>query len=410
MTKKQKNLLIRVIVAAVFFVPLYLISEGIIPVELPTWAMLALFLVPYLTVGYDILRKAALGIKNRRVFDECFLMTVATIGAIALGEFGEGVAVMLLYQVGELFQGVAVGRSRRNISELMDIRPDYANIEGEDGQLERVDPDEVETGSIIVVQPGEKVPIDGVIVEGATALNTSALTGESKPMDVSVDDTVLSGSINLSGLIKVRTTAEFEESTASKILDLVENAASRKYLTKDHLWYWPPGDAVEAMARYATMHGRPTKRPYFSIDGQTAVTADSWDALRAPWHHRNGITNVWSRPPLHDQERIKGTMRRAAPRTHKPTALSSAHLNQKPLDLTLRQVYAASNPNDIIWEPFGGLTTASVASILLGRTPYAAEIDKEFFELGQKRLQAAETYVAIHGIMEELTDGNTPSL
>ena len=154
--------------------------------------------------------------------------TVATIGAIALGEYGEGVAVMLLYQVGELFQGVAVGRSRRNISELMDIRPDYANLEGEDGQLERVDPDEVETGSIIVVQPGEKVPIDGVIVEGASALNTSALTGESKPMDVSVDDTVLSGSINLSGVLKVRTTAEFDESTASKILDLVENAASRK--------------------------------------------------------------------------------------------------------------------------------------------------------------------------------------
>ena len=228
MTQKQKNLLIRVIVAAVFFVPLYLISEGILPVELPRWAMLALFLIPYLTVGHDILRKAALGIRNRRVFDECFLMTVATIGAIALGEYGEGVAVMLLYQVGELFQGVAVGRSRRNISELMDIRPDYANLEGEDGQLERVDPDEVETGSIIVVQPGEKVPIDGVIVEGASALNTSALTGESKPMDVSVDDTVLSGSINLSGVLKVRTTAEFDESTASKILDLVENAASRK--------------------------------------------------------------------------------------------------------------------------------------------------------------------------------------
>ncbi len=228
MTKKQKNLLIRVIVAAVFFVPLYLISEGILPVELPRWAMLALFLIPYLTVGHDILRKAAMGIRNRRVFDECFLMTVATVGAIALGEYGEGVAVMLLYQVGELFQGVAVGRSRRNISELMDIRPDYANLEDEDGQLERVDPDEVETGSIIVVQPGEKVPIDGVIVEGASALNTSALTGESKPMDVSVDDTVLSGSINLSGVLKVRTTAEFDESTASKILDLVENAASRK--------------------------------------------------------------------------------------------------------------------------------------------------------------------------------------
>ena len=228
MNRKQKNLLIRIIVAAAFFVPLYLISEGIIHVDLPKWALILLFLVPYLTVGHDILRKAALGIKNRKVFDECFLMTVATVGAIALGEYGEGVAVMLLYQVGELFQSYAVGRSRRNISELMDIRPDYANIEGEDGRLERVDPDEVEVDSVIVVQPGEKVPIDGVIVEGASALNTAALTGESKPREVGVDDAVLSGSINLSGVLKIRTTAEFDESTASKILDLVENAASRK--------------------------------------------------------------------------------------------------------------------------------------------------------------------------------------
>ena len=228
MNKKQKRLLARVIVAAVFFVPLYLISEGIVPVELPRWALIALFLIPYLTVGWDILRKAALGIRNRRVFDECFLMAVATIGAIALGEFGEGVAVMLLYQVGELFQSVAVGKSRRNISQLMDIRPDYANLEGEDGAFERVDPDDVEVGSIIVIQPGEKVPIDGVIVEGASALNTSALTGESAPREVGVDDGVLSGSINLSGVLRVRTTAAFDESTASKILELVENAASRK--------------------------------------------------------------------------------------------------------------------------------------------------------------------------------------
>ena len=228
MTKKQKQLLIRIIVAAVFFVPLYLLSEGIIPNELPKWAILLLFLIPYLTAGHDVIRKAFLGIKNGRPFDECFLMTVATVGAIVLGEYGEGAAVMLLYQVGELFQGIAVGRSRRNISALMDIRPDYANIEAEDGTLERVDPDEVETGSVIVVQPGEKVPIDGVVTEGTSALDTAALTGESRPRGVGVDDTVLSGSVNLSGVLKIRTTAEFGESTASKILELVENAASRK--------------------------------------------------------------------------------------------------------------------------------------------------------------------------------------
>ncbi len=228
MNKKQKKLLIRIIIAAVFFVPLYLISEGIVAVKLPEPVLIALFLIPYLTVGWDILRKALLGIRNRRLFDECFLMTVATVGAIALGEYGEGVAVMLLYQVGELFQSYAVGRSRRSISDLMDIRPDYANLEGEDGAFERVDPDEVETGSVIVVQPGERVPIDGVVIEGSSALDTSALTGESKPRSVAVDDDVLSGCINLSGVLRVRTTAEFDESTASKILDLVENAASRK--------------------------------------------------------------------------------------------------------------------------------------------------------------------------------------
>ena len=227
MNKKQKSLLIRIIIAAVFFVPLYLISEDIVHVELPKWVIIVLFLIPYLTVGYDILRKAALGIKNKQVFDENFLMAIATIGAIVLGEYGEGVAVMLLYQVGELFQSYAVGKSRRNISDLMDIRPDYANIEV-DGELEQVDPDEVEIGSIIVVQPGEKVPLDGVIVEGRSAMNTSALTGESKPVDVEEGETVLSGSINMTGVLKVQTTTEFDESTASKILDLVENASSRK--------------------------------------------------------------------------------------------------------------------------------------------------------------------------------------
>ena len=228
MNTKQKKLLIRIIVATILFVPVYLISEGIVDVSLPKWAVFGLFLIPYLTVGWDILRKAALGVKNRKVFDECFLMTVATVGAIALGEYGEGVAVMLLYQVGELFQSVAVGRSRRSISELMDIRPDYANIEADDGSLEKVDPDEVDVGTIIVIQPGERVPIDGVIVDGVSSLDTAALTGESRPSAVGVDDTVLSGSINLSGVLRVRTTAAFEESTASKILDLVENAAARK--------------------------------------------------------------------------------------------------------------------------------------------------------------------------------------
>ena len=198
MNSKQKKLLIRIIIAAVLFVPVYLISEGIVKANLPKWAVFCLFLVPYLTVGWDILRKAALGVKNKKVFDECFLMTVATLGAIALGEYGEGVAVMLLYQVGELFQSVAVGKSRRSISALMDIRPDYANIEADDGSLEKVDPDDVDVGSLIVIQPGERVPIDGVVVEGSSALDTAALTGESRPSGVSVDDTVLSGSINLS--------------------------------------------------------------------------------------------------------------------------------------------------------------------------------------------------------------------
>lgn len=227
MNKKQKSLLKRIIVAAVFFVPLYLISEGIVQVNIPEWAVFILFLVPYLIVGHDILRKAFKGIMNHQVFDEHFLMAVATIGAIVLGEYGEGVAVMLLYQVGELFQSFAVDKSRRNISELMDIRPDYANIETEDG-FEKVDPDEVEVGSVIVIQPGEKVPLDGVVIEGTSALNTSALTGESRPRDVAEGDTILSGSINMSGVLRVRTTAEFDESTASKILDLVENAASLK--------------------------------------------------------------------------------------------------------------------------------------------------------------------------------------
>ena len=243
MNKKQKNLLLRIIIAAVFFVPLYLISEGYVDIGMPEWGVFLLFLVPYLLVGYDIVRKAIKGIMNKQVFDENFLMTVATIGAIVLGEYGEGVAVMLLYQVGELFQSYAVGKSRQNITELMDIRPDYANIEV-DGELTQVDPDEVEVGSIIIVQPGEKIPLDGVIVEGVSALNTSALTGESRPVEVSPGVEVLSGSINMTGVLKIETTTEFDESTASKILDLVENAASRKaksenFISKFAKFYTP---------------------------------------------------------------------------------------------------------------------------------------------------------------------------
>ena len=219
MNKKQKKVLIRVIVASVLL---------ILCAVLPTtgYVRFATFMVPYLVIGYDILKKAWKGILNKQVFDENFLMAVATVGAILLGEYPEGVAVMLFYQIGELFQSYAVGKSRRNISELMDIRPDYANIEV-DGKLEQVDPDEVEVGTIIVVQPGEKIPIDGVIKEGNTTLNTSALTGESVPRDARDGDEVISGCINMSGVIKVKTTKEFGESTVSKILDLVETPAPR---------------------------------------------------------------------------------------------------------------------------------------------------------------------------------------
>ena len=221
MNKKQKKVLVRIIAAAVCILILELV-----PVE--GTLKFALYMIPYLVIGYDILKKAGKGILNRQVFDENFLMAVATVGAILLGEYTEGVAVMLFYQIGELFQSYAVGKSRKNISELMDIRPDYANVEGEDGKLVQVDPDEVEIGSIIVVEPGEKVPIDGVIVEGKTTLNTSALTGESVPRDAGEGDSVISGCINMSGVLKIRTTKEFGESTVSRILDLVENASSKK--------------------------------------------------------------------------------------------------------------------------------------------------------------------------------------
>ncbi len=222
MTKKQKKTLYQIIAALVLVVVLKLLPEFPTPVEL------VLYLIPYLVVGWDVLRKALKGIKNRQPFDECFLMAVATVGAFALGDYVEGCAVIIFYQIGELFQSVAVGKSRKNISALMDIRPDYANVEDADGKLEQVDPDEVEVGTIIVVQPGERVPIDGVIVEGTSALNTAALTGESLPRDVKADDEVISGCVNMTGLLKVRTTKEFGESTVSKILDLVENSSMKK--------------------------------------------------------------------------------------------------------------------------------------------------------------------------------------
>ena len=250
MTKKQKKMLIRIIIAAVLLIALNFIPvKGIL--------RMILFLIPYLVIGYDILKKAGKGILNRQVFDENFLMAVATIGAIAIaiydrsGNFNEAVAVMLFYQIGELFQSYAVGKSRRNISELMDIRPDYANIE-QDGKLERVDPDEVEIGTVIVVQPGEKVPIDGIVIEGTSTLNTSALTGESLPRETKVGEEIISGCINMTGVLKIRTIKEFGESTVSKILELVENSTSRKSRSEDFISkfakYYTPAVCYGALA------------------------------------------------------------------------------------------------------------------------------------------------------------------
>ena len=229
MNKKRKKNLYRIIAALVLVLILKLLPQFPTPVEL------LLYCIPYLVVGWDVLRKALLGIKNRQPFDECFLMAVATVGAFALGDYVEGCAVIIFYQIGELFQSVAVGKSRQSISSLMDIRPDYANVEDEDGRLEQVDPDDVEVGTVIVVQPGERVPIDGIIVEGTSALNTAALTGESLPRDVRSGDEVISGCVNMTGLLKVRTTKEFGESTVSKILDLVENSSMKKARTENFI-------------------------------------------------------------------------------------------------------------------------------------------------------------------------------
>ncbi len=240
MNKKQKTILYRIIISAVLVVAVTVLEKVL---DLNVWIAAVLYMVPYFVIGYDILKKAWKGILKRQVFDENFLMAVATVGAIALGEFREGVAVMLFYQIGELFQSVAVGKSRKNIAALMDIRPDYANIVV-DGQIEKVDPDEVEIGTTIVVNPGEKVPIDGVIIEGNTSLNTSALTGESVPRDAVCGDEVISGCINLTGTIHIRTTKEFGDSTVSKILDLVENSSLKKsrsenFITKFAKYYTP---------------------------------------------------------------------------------------------------------------------------------------------------------------------------
>ena len=233
MTKKQKKSLQQILLALALVILLKLLFR-VLP-ALPTPVELLLYLIPYFVVGKDVLRKAIKGVKNRQPFDECFLMAVATVGAFALGDYVEGCAVILFYQIGELFQSVAVGKSRQSISSLMDIRPDYANVEDEDGKLEQVDPDDVEVGTVIVVQPGERVPIDGIIVEGTSALNTAALTGESLPRDVRSGDEVISGCVNMTGLLKVRTTKEFGESTVSKILDLVENSSMKKARTENFI-------------------------------------------------------------------------------------------------------------------------------------------------------------------------------
>ncbi len=244
MNKKQKKMFIRIIISTALIIIL-----SLLPVE--GYVQFALFMIPYLVIGYDILKKAWKGILNRQAFDENFLMAVATIGAIALKDYKEGVAVMLFYQIGELFQSYAVGKSRKNISELMDIRPDYANVE-KDGTLCQVDPDEVEVGTVIVVQPGEKVPIDGVVVEGQSTLNTSALTGESLPREVGCDDEIISGCINLNGVLKIRTTREFGEYTVSKILDLVENSSSKKSRSENFISkfakYYTPAVCYSALA------------------------------------------------------------------------------------------------------------------------------------------------------------------
>lgn len=260
MTKKQKKVLRRIIISAVLLVAMavtftVLDKTGMVDLENPSvmWRCIEIvaYLIPYLVIGYDILKKAFLGIIHGEVFDENFLMAIATVGAMVLGEYKEASAVMLFYQIGELFQSYAVGKSRKNITALMDIRPDYANIE-KDGKLEQVDPDDVQIGTVIVVQPGEKVPIDGKVVEGSSSLNTSALTGESVPREVHVGDEIISGCVNLNGLIKIETSKEFGESTVSKILDLVENSSMKKSRSENFITrfakYYTPAVCIAALA------------------------------------------------------------------------------------------------------------------------------------------------------------------
>ena len=260
MTKKQKKVLRRIIISAVLLVAMavtftVLDKTGMVDLENPSvmWRCIEIvaYLIPYLVIGYDILKKAFLGIIHGEVFDENFLMAIATVGAMVLGEYKEASAVMLFYQIGELFQSYAVGKSRKNITALMDIRPDYANIE-KDGKLEQVDPDDVQIGTVIVVQPGEKVPIDGKVVEGSSSLNTSALTGESVPREVHVGDEIISGCVNLTGLIKIETSKEFGESTVSKILDLVENSSMKKSRSENFITrfakYYTPAVCIAALA------------------------------------------------------------------------------------------------------------------------------------------------------------------
>ena len=331
MTKKQKKVLIRIIIAA-----LLTAVFCFLPAENP-YVRLVLFLIPYLVIGYDILRKAVLGILHGEVFDENFLMAVATVGAIALGEYVEGTAVMLFYQIGELFQSYAVGRSRRNITALMDIRPDYANIE-QDGVLVQVDPEEVEPGTIITVQPGEKVPIDGVIVEGASTLNTSALTGESLPREAAEGDEVISGCVNMSGVLHIRTTKAFGESTVSKILDLVENSSMKKSRSENFITrfarYYTPAVCLGALALAVVpplvklLTGQPAGWSQWVIRALTTLVISCPCALVI-----SGVFEVTHVIP------VSGSTSEGAGEALLEAAVYAEHYSNHPISRSLREAY-----------------------------------------------------------------------